>query len=498
MKIYIPMNAAEDSPIFMPLSTGAYRHVILNEPLDVDESNINESSWGTQGTGGMHAASVLLSRGYVIVSAAARGRNTTTVTGGELNAVGTAPGCVTDLKAAIRYLKYNDEVMPGDADRIIVTGTSGGGAMTSILGTSGNSRYYTPYLEEIGAAMTMPDGKTAVTDDIFAAAAYCPITDLDNANNAYEWLFYGADVPNREGEQGILGAEMARLFVKYINGLGFDPDGDGKALSLDEDSLTGSYKEYLFAAYAEGLTNYMKAQGYVNDKGELSADGTAYMDARLLDEKGNELAYSCRDLFAWEDGKAAARNDMYDEFISIMAAMRTPKAVASFDAGISGGDGSRIGFTGENNVYSTYSNEANGWNHFDLNLGTAVANANTALGREFYTSDKGSFDVSDKVELLAAMYNPMYYIKDYSGVAAAGLKVNKYAGDMLGCGTVAGNWYVRVGTWDRDTTTTVSLNLAMALKVYGVDPDYSIYWNQNHCGWYDNTDLIEWIKGLTK
>src|SRR5271165_5706702 len=39
------------------------------------------------------------------------------------------------------------------------------------------------YLKAIGAA----DER----DDIFAASCYCPITNLDHADMAYEWMFHG-------------------------------------------------------------------------------------------------------------------------------------------------------------------------------------------------------------------------------------------------------------------------------------------------------------------
>jgi len=71
-----------------------------------------------------------------------------------------------DLKAAVRYLRYNDKAMPGNAEKIISNGTSAGGAMSSLLGATGNNSDYEPYLQEIGAA----DAR----DDIFAASCYCP------------------------------------------------------------------------------------------------------------------------------------------------------------------------------------------------------------------------------------------------------------------------------------------------------------------------------------
>ena len=46
---------------------------------------------------------------------------------------GKAPAAILDLKAAIRYLRYVDKEMPGDAEKIITDGTSAGGAMSALM-----------------------------------------------------------------------------------------------------------------------------------------------------------------------------------------------------------------------------------------------------------------------------------------------------------------------------------------------------------------------------
>ena len=81
-----------------------------------------------------------------------RGRDNTTDSQGQ-EVVGGAPWGVTDLKAAIRYVRYNKDVLPGDTDKIVSFGHSGGGAQSAILGASGDSTLYNPYLEALGAAM---------------------------------------------------------------------------------------------------------------------------------------------------------------------------------------------------------------------------------------------------------------------------------------------------------------------------------------------------------
>uniref|UniRef100_UPI0028A10DEC hypothetical protein n=1 Tax=Pseudomonas sp. TaxID=306 RepID=UPI0028A10DEC len=51
--------------------------------------------------------------------------------------------------------------------------------------------------------------------------------------------------------------------------------------------------------------------------------------------------------------------------------------------------------------------------------------------------------------------------------------------------------------YDRDSSPFVSANLAIALQNRGLNVDYKIAWNQPHSGNYDNTDMIDWIAGLS-
>ena len=129
-----------------------------------------------------------LQDGYVLVSAGARGRQTRTRDG---RAVGKAPAALVDLKAGIRWLRRHADDLPGDYEKIISVGTSAGGAMSALLGVSGNCAAFLPYLAEIGAE---PD----MRDDIFAAQCYCPIVDLEHADMAYEWMFGGKRIYTRE------------------------------------------------------------------------------------------------------------------------------------------------------------------------------------------------------------------------------------------------------------------------------------------------------------
>lgn len=92
-----------------------------------------------QETDASDASGRALAEGYVVVIPGARGRNSV-VTDAKGNKVftGRAPRGLLDLKAAVRYLRLFDKEMPGDAERIITDGTSAGGAMSSLLGATGN------------------------------------------------------------------------------------------------------------------------------------------------------------------------------------------------------------------------------------------------------------------------------------------------------------------------------------------------------------------------
>lgn len=159
-----------------------------------------------------------LSKGYVVVSVGVRGR--TLQKDGKY--IGKAPAVIMDLKSAVRYLHANDEKMPGDANKIIANGTGAGGAVAALLGASADHFDYEPYFKEIGALKA--------SDKVFAVSAYAPMTNLENADMAYEWQFNGAN-------------ELAERFPIYLNSLNLT-DESGNPLTLDLQG-NGSFKDYL-------------------------------------------------------------------------------------------------------------------------------------------------------------------------------------------------------------------------------------------------------------
>ncbi len=232
---------AQTAPIFFPNQIGGYMPSEAGKP--------GARRFGPPPEPGSQpkadAMQMALAQGYVVASPGARGRT---------SATGKAPAAIVDLKAAVRYLRANDKRMPGDANKIISNGTSAGGALSVLLGATGNNKDYVQQLKALGAA--------DAPDDIFAVSAYCPISILDQADAAYEWQFNGINdyqkidirmldyKVERKLVSGTLTPEQIKLshalkplFAPYVNSLNLK-DESGRLLSLDEEG-NGSFKQYV-------------------------------------------------------------------------------------------------------------------------------------------------------------------------------------------------------------------------------------------------------------
>ncbi len=223
---------AKTAPIFFPNAIGGYMEAKPCAPYVREDGSFSTEAQA-------------LARGCVVISAGARGR---TIHNGE-KYTGKAPACIVDLKAAVRFIRSISDKICGDVNKIISNGTSAGGAMSALLGASGDSPLYLPYLEQLGAENT--------SDRIFASSCYCPITNLENADSAYEWQYghlsvqhwhkweQNGDSPKvtpmhttLTDEQMKLSAQLKKQFPAYLNSIA--PNG----LTLDENG-EGSFKEYI-------------------------------------------------------------------------------------------------------------------------------------------------------------------------------------------------------------------------------------------------------------
>ncbi|MHC3469259.1 subtype B tannase [Streptomyces sp. 7R007] len=303
----------------------------------------------TNATGGALATNQLLAlaAGYVVVEPGARGRTLKNSSG---EYYGTAPAAIVDLKAAVRYIKSNKGRIPGDVDRIVSAGTSAGGALSSLLGASGDSPIYDSYLEEIGAA--------DASDAIFAVGAWCPITDLEHADGAYEWN-WGTNVTQSTGKvvDQTVSKELRAQFAEYQASLklrGLRGSGFG--------ALTArNYDEYLLKQYME-------------------PSATTYLAALSDSERETYLAKNT--FISWDGEKATFT--WADYLTHVGARKKTAPAFDAFDLS-----------AGENNEFGAGTTEAR---HF------------TAYGAENDTTGLSSKRVASDIPEKLTLMNPMYHL----------------------------------------------------------------------------------------
>nr|WP_320130972.1 subtype B tannase [uncultured Holophaga sp.] len=427
--------SAKSAPILLPNSVGGYMPGPAGRP--------------GPGFGGQpNAALVALSKGLVVAAPGARGR---TLTDAQGHYTGKAPAAIVDLKAAVRYLRFNAQRLPaGDTEKIISNGTSAGGALSALLGATGNAPEYEPYLQALGAAETR--------DDVFAVSAYCPITDLDHADMAYEWLF--SDIHTYQGQRfppmGGPGGPGAPGMA-YPGG----PDGvPSRPPLMDPAKMPPAPKQSMTATQVRQAAELKRLfPAYLNSLGLKDAQGHPL----TLDAKGHGsfevwiraqvVASAQRALDQGQDLSKATylritrRKVTGIDFPAYLKAIGRMKATSAFD-------GTDLG-TGENSLF-----------------GSATLNARhfTAYGQQHDT--RGGTLAEAQV---IALMNPMAFI----GKAEV---------------QVSAHWRIRHGAADRDTASAVPSILALTLQQQGKEVDFSLPWGQGHGGDYDLDELFAWVE----
>lgn len=197
ISIYVPENVRPDSPTYFRTNNGGWTsNNFAATIVNGGTYATGNLAFNTVQGGGNNNPNVLgevLDRGMILVSYGARSMNDAPVNGQYL---GHSPATMTDTKAAIRFLKYNQVYggLPGDSERVIIHGMSGGGGLTTTVAASGNSSDYFDSLAQIGAlGLTQVDGAYSddpvVGDDVFATFSSAPIIDSFRADHLAEWLY---------------------------------------------------------------------------------------------------------------------------------------------------------------------------------------------------------------------------------------------------------------------------------------------------------------------
>ncbi len=501
---------ADSAPIVIPVNTPGYS--AMEAPTDYVADSVSYTN-----------------AGFIYVAAGCRGRDA------------GAPAGVTDLKAAIRYIRYNDGVIPGDVDRVFSFGMSGGGAQSALLGATGDSEDYEPYLTAIGAV-------SGVSDAVTGSMCWCPITELDYADEAYEWNLGNTRTDLTEQEQ-TLSNGMAEAFATYINELGLkDASGNELTLTESEDGVyqSGTYYEYLKGVVETSLNNFLKdttfpytvetkkgPRGGGRDQGGQKPDGTPGQgdpgankgDNKTTDDsvktapENNENAPADKPSEKPDD-KAAPQSD------------KAPNGDATPDAGNGAPDFyamdgvDRNLATGGVTLSGTYEtaqdyidalNADGTWVNYDSAANTATITSIADFTNACKCASKGigAFDALDESQAENTLFGYgdgttshfdatlAELLKDDETYGAAFAEAmektdsegktvtergNMYnplyylSGYYTGYqkSTVADYWRIRTGIAQSDTSLTTEVNLALALKNYGADVDFATIWGEGH------------------
>jgi acetyl esterase/lipase len=282
-----------------------------------------------------------LAAGYVVVCPGLRGWNL------ESNGTyyGKAPAAIVDLKAAVRYIRYNDGVMPGNSEWIIAFGVSGGGAQSTLLGVSGNSPLYDAALEELGAANA--------SDDIYASAPYCPITDLDHADMAYEWEF------------------------------GTTPRSGGLVNQSISQQLKDAFSTYLASLNLQGKNGYgtITAENYGDYLVETYLIPSANKYLNALTNENRETYLSQHTWITWSDNSASFT---FEDYVAYIGRMKGLPAFDAFDLS-----------AWENSLFGNSTTNKSHFTNFSLQYDSGDPNA----------------EIDGELQTIVNMMNPMYFIQ---------------------------------------------------------------------------------------
>ena len=468
---------AETAPIVMPIETPGY----TAQAALTDYTSVTK----------------YMDAGFLYVHAGCRGRDA------------GAPAGVTDLKAAIRYLRYINDTMPGDAEKIFVFGMSGGGAQSALVGATGDSELYAPYLEQISAVQ-------GVSDAVYGSMGWCPITNLDSADEAYEWMM-GVTRSGLSDEEQAISDALAASFAEYINQAQIK-DEDGNVLTLEESAdgifQAGSYYDYIVRVIEKSLNNFLSDTEFPYDSsvsngndegpggigrfgGPREKDDFAGPDkdedfGKFGNPDGNEGGaeeglYEQRDRIArTETSNGITISGTYETARDYINALNADTRWVSYDDATNTATITSIG-----DFVKAFKNVSKSLGAFDqldagqgenvlfgygdgkgVHFDASLANILNELESSYASDFEENLQKTDAVGYTAAqrlnMYTPLYYLLESQ--------------DGYGSSAPAKHWRIRTGIAQSDTSLTTEVNLALALQNYDEveSVDFATVWGQQH------------------
>jgi len=406
-----------------------------------------------------------IDEGFVYVTCGARSRDA--MNDDNTLHTGKAPMQMADLKSGVIELRANDKVIPGDKNKIISIGTSGGGQMSSIFGASGDMKEYYPYMYDAGTlgVTKNSDGTydSVFKDNIFAAQNYCPIADIENADLAYAWWW--VDLVD---DGGIYNGEItafekrlqeleANAYIEYLNSLKLK-DEAGNDLTLT-GLRSGSYYDAILNNISEALNQFVL-------NSEFDIEETDDNKSWLTKDKDGNYVVTDLKGFMIGTGLVSKRN----------------KAIPGFDAKDKSAENNAFGKPEDDTV------------HFSKSVATIMKNNYEELSKlegfdkeqvDAYIEDTLDGENADYIANQTSLLNATHILLGTDGLKA----VNPVK-----------HFRNRSGTADEHTSFGVGFNILTAARMKGIDVDYSLVWNMNHGSNEGTTTgtFIDWVNRICK
>ena len=454
--------SASNAPIVFPVETPGYS--AMKAPTSYKYETV----------------SAYVTKGIIFAYAGCRGR----YEGGETFPAG-APWGVTDLKTAIRYLRYNKNFIPGDTGKIYTFGFSGGGAQSCLMGVTGNSELYTKYLENNGAAMEDSEGNK-IKDNVKGSQCWCPITNLDTADEAYEWnmgQYYNTDTRAEGKFTEVLSKDLAGEYVKYVNDIKLK-DPKGNELTLTETN-SGTYYDYLKSIIEESLNNFLSDTTFPwTRKDEKPGPRPENLEEEKTFNTISEYISFLNSENEWVKYDSTKNKYIITNIGDFVKNCKSAsKKVGAFD------DFNRN--QAENQVFGI--SGTNYSKHFDKIMYNLLNNNKEKYQtksdwKDSYPDDYlNDFDDKDSLQSEISyrlnMYNPMYYLISY------------YQG--FNTSDVADYFRINSGIFQSDTGNVVEMNLYLALMNLGKKVNFTNVWEKQHTKAErkgdSDTNFINWI-----
>lgn len=485
-----------------------------------------------------------MSAGCIYVYPGFRGRSSGYESGSSSDEVfsGGAPWPVVDLKAAIRYLRYNKDKLPCDTSRVFAMGFSEGGGVSALLGATGDAESYTPYLESIGAITHDASGET-ISDAIYGSASWCPVTSYDTADAAYEWMMgqHSTDGERADGTwTALLSADLASSYADFVNGCDLR-DSDDNSLTLDSTStgtyLDGTYYTHLVSEVTEAANAFFQSTqfpytytpqhitnpGFPGDPSTMSSAS----GGEVIDDVTSGAATQAATTTSSDTTDAASTDATSSSDASSSSSGTTTTTTDSSTSGLT--QVQAVQFATVSDYVNALNSDAN-WIVYNQNRATVRITGLSQFVRTLKAPTKGvpAFDRPDR----SSVANQLFGIDDESTLhfdsTAASLIAqhidtystasnwdNKYVTewgddvaksdsltitmpqrvnmfnplyflsgsyDGYGTATVAPHWRINSGLFQTETSLCTETNLALALQHYdGVsDVAFTPVWGQGH------------------